>query len=301
MAAAGLRIVDPHMHLWDLERAYYAWLQDDPLPNNPAGDTTSIAGRSYLLNDYLADAAGWNVVKVVHIECGLPPEERLPETDWLEQVSSEGGFPLAIVAGADLTSPDLDAELAAQAARPHVRGVRQIINWHPDPAKTYTGWDLLEDPAWRAGFGRLADHGLSFDLQIYPSQAPAAAALAADHPDTPLILNHLGMATDRDEAGLAAWRHGMALLAEQPNVSVKISGVGIVDRTWTVESIRPFVLHAIELFGVERAMFASDFPVDRIHGSFGDHFAAYDAITSDFTAADRAALFAGTAERIYRI
>ncbi|CAN5428823.1 amidohydrolase [soil metagenome] len=300
MAYSG-PIVDPHMHLWDLSRHYYGWLQDDPLPHNPAGDISGIAGRSYGLDDYLADSFGWNVGKTVHIECGLPPNDQLSETDWLQSLADTRGYPQGVVAGAVLDSPGVEALLAAQAARPNVRGIRQIINWHADPLKTYTARNLLDDPSWVAGFGLLARHGLSFDLQCYPGQAPKAAALAARHPDTPIILNHAGMPTDRDEVGLAAWSAGMAMLAAQPQVSVKISGFGGSDPTWNVDTIRPFVLTLIDLFGVDRCMFASNFPVDRVHGPFGRHFAAFDRITKDFSDTERALLFGGVAERIYRI
>lgn len=296
-----LRIVDPHMHMWNLDRLYYGWLQDKPLPHNPAGDTSGIAYRSYGLDDYLADAAGWWVDKVVHVECGLPPKDQVAETTWLQDMADVRGYPHGIVAGAALNDPGVEAVLEAHAAHRNVRGVRQILNWHEDPLKTYSQRDLLVDAQWRAGFALLAKYRLAFDLQIYPSQMAEAAALAAQHPDTPLILNHGGMPTDRDEAGLALWSQGMALLAEQPNVSVKISGFGGVDRAWTADSIRPFVLHAIELFGVTRTMFASNFPVDRVHGPFGRHFDAFDAITRDFSDDERRRLFAETAEHIYRI
>jgi predicted TIM-barrel fold metal-dependent hydrolase len=296
-----LPIVDAHMHLWDLDRLHYGWLQDDPLPNNPAGDISSLAHRHYRLDDYLADAAGWNVVKTVHIECGLPLKDQLAETDWLQDMARTRAYPQAIIAGVVLQAPDVLARLEAQAGRPNVRGVRQIVNWHRDPAKTYTDADLLQDERWRAGFAALARFGLSFDLQIYPSQMPAAAELAALHPTVPLILNHAGMPTDRDRSGLGMWKEGLRLLAARPNVSIKVSGLGMVDRTWTVESIRPFVLGVIDAFGPDRSMFASNFPVDRIHGAFGRHFEAYDEITQDFSPTERRRLFSGTAERIYRI
>ena len=297
----GLPIVDPHMHLWDLSRAWYDWLQADPLPNNPAGDIAAIAHRAYGLDDYLADSAGWTVTKTVHIECGLPFTEQLAETDWLQAMADARGHPHGIVAGASLEHPGVEALLAAHAARPNVRGVRQIVNWHADPLKTYTARDLLDDGDWRAGYALLAKYGLSFDLQLYPAQMATAERLAGGHPDTPLIVNHAGMPTDRDEAGLALWDAGMAALAERPNICVKISGLGMVDRAWTTDSIRPFVLRTIELFGVDRCMFASNFPVDRIHGDFNTHYGAYSAITADFSADERAALFARNAERIYRL
>ncbi len=294
-------IIDPHMHLWDLDRHYYSWLQDTPLPNNPAGDMSPIAYRSYRLNDYLADTAGWNVAQAVHVECGLPPKDQLSETDWLQGLADTRGVIGGIVAGANLDDPDVEALLEAHAARPNVRGVRQIVNWHADPAKTYGPRDLLLDPQWRAGYARLAKYGLSFDLQLYPSQMTTAAALAGAHPDVPVIVNHAGMPTDRDEAGLKAWRDGLALLAERPNVSCKISGLAMIDRTWTTDSLRPFVLQVIETFGPNRCMLASNFPVEKVHGSFGGFYEAYDAITADFGETERALMFSGTASLVYRL
>ncbi|MNX31188.1 Amidohydrolase [compost metagenome] len=296
-----LRIVDSHVHLWDLSRARYGWLQDDPLPNNPAGDMSPIAHRDYLLKDYLADTANWRVDKIVHVEAGQPRGHQLAETDWLQAMADDYDYPHGIVAGADLTDPDLDALLEAHAARRNVRGVRQIACWHADPKKTYNPADPLLDPVWRAGFGKLTRHDLSFDLQLYPSQMASAVELADAHPDIPLILNHAGLPTDRDAEGLAVWRAGLKTLAERPQVSIKISGLGITDRAWTLNSIQPIVLTCIETFGTHRAMFASDFPVERVHGSFDAFYSAFDAITRHFSADERDRLFAANAEAIYRI
>jgi predicted TIM-barrel fold metal-dependent hydrolase len=296
-----LRIVDPHVHLWDLSRDRYGWLQDDPLPNNPAGDMSPIARRDYLLKDYFADAANWRVDKIVHIECGMPVGRQLAETDWLQSLADAYDHPQGVVAGANLLDPDLDALLEAHAARANVRGIRQIVCWHADPLKTYTDRDLLIDSAWEAGLARLARHGLSFDLQLYPSQMTAAAALGDRHPDVPLIVNHAGLPTDRDPAGMARWRAGLRALAALPHVSIKISGLGITDRAWTPDSIRPVVLECIDAFGTERAMFASDFPVERVHGTFDAFYSAFDAITADFSDDERDSLFAANAEAIYRI
>ncbi|MBB5747663.1 amidohydrolase family protein [Brevundimonas variabilis] len=300
--AHELPIVDPHQHLWDFTRQHYGWLMDDPLPPNPAGDCKTIA-RPYGLDDYLADVAGWNVIGTVHVDAGADAHQALDETRWLQETSDARGLPTGIVAYAALNQPlaGLDALLGAHRQSAAVRGIRQIVNWHADPARTYGPRDLLLDDNWRAGFSLLRKHDLSFDLQIYPSQMPEAARLAARHPDTRIILNHAGMPTDRDETGLAAWRDGMALLAAQPNVAVKISGLAMVDRSWTTESIRPFVLTTIDLFGSERTMFASNFPVDRLYGDFSQHYEAYDALTADFSDADRRNLFAGTATAIYRL
>jgi predicted TIM-barrel fold metal-dependent hydrolase len=163
-------IIDPHMHLWDLERHYYSWLQDTPLPNNPAGDISSIAYRSYQLDDYLADTAGWNVVQTVHVECGLPPKDQLSETDWLQGLADTRGVIGGIVAGANLDDPGVEPLLEAHAARANVRGVRQIVNWHADPAKTY---GPTRPAAGSAMARRLRPAG-----QVRPVVRPAALSLA---------------------------------------------------------------------------------------------------------------------------
>ena len=296
-------MVDAHMHLWDLARISYPWLTP-PLPAGITGDVSPIA-RNYLLDDYLRDAAAHDspvrVTKVVHVEAGANPADSLAETRWLQSIADSRGFPHAIVAHAELEKPTAAALLAEHAAHRNVRGIRQIINWHPDPAKTYTPRDLLADESWHRGFALLARHGLSFDLQIYPAQMPAAAQLAARHPDTQLILNHAGMPVDRDAAGIEAWRSGMRSLAAQPNVAVKVSGLAMLDWHWTRDSLRPFVLETLETFGAGRVMLASNFPVDRLFGTFAGFCAAYRSILAGSSEAQRAQLFARNAERIYRI
>jgi predicted TIM-barrel fold metal-dependent hydrolase len=160
----------------------------------------------------------------------------------------------------------------------------------------------MREPQWREHFALLRRYGLSFDLQLYPSQMEEAAALARAHADTLLVVNHAGMFVDRDSvAGYRAWREGMRLLAACPNIAVKISGLAMFDHHWTVESLRPYVLETIDTFGVERAMFASNFPVDRLFGSYTDWWRAYASIVDDASEAEKDALFRRNAERYYRI
>lgn len=296
-------MVDAHMHLWDLARIRYPWLTP-PLPVGITGDVSPIA-RDYSLDDYLRDAAdpdsGVRVTKIVHVEAGANPADSLAETHWLQGMADRRGFPQAIVAHAELEKPTAAALLAGHAAHANVRGIRQILNWHPDRAKTYTPRDLLAEESWQRGFALLARHGLSFDLQIYPVQMPAAARLAARHPDTPLILNHTGMPVDKDAAGVAAWRSGMRALGAQPNVSVKVSGLAMLDWHWTRDSLRAFVLETLEIFGAERVMLASNFPVDRLFGTFAGYTNAYLSFLTGASADERLRLFSRNAERIYKI
>ena len=121
------------------------------------------------------------------------------------------------------------------------------------------------------GFGLLAKYGLSFDLQAYPGQFAHIATVIAQHPGTQVIVDHAGMAVSADADGWDVWRKGMVALAALPNVAVKISGMGFTWRPWTIDQARAYVLETIDLFGTDRAMFASNFPTDKLFGSFDKH------------------------------
>jgi predicted TIM-barrel fold metal-dependent hydrolase len=294
-----MKVVDPHMHLWDLERLHYPWLAHPKVTFS--GDNKLLAS-TYRMADYLAEAEGIEVLAVVHVDAGHDAADPLAETRWLQAQADAGAFPQGIVAYADLSKPDVEALLEAHAAHRNVRGIRQILNVHADPLFDYVGRHYLHEPAWRSGFALLEKFGLSFDLQIYPSQMPDAAGLARAHPDTALILNHTGMFVDRGSvAGWREWRDGLRALAANPNVSVKISGLGMVDHGWSVESIRPYVLETIDAFGVARCMFASNFPVDRLHGSYRAVWQGFAQAVAGASQAEHAALFRENALRIYRL
>jgi predicted TIM-barrel fold metal-dependent hydrolase len=293
-----LPFVDAHVHLWDLSHIRYPWLMPPFAEDGPNGSVEPIA-KDYGLDDYLADARGWDVRGVVHVDAGAEPADALKETDWLQAMADARGMPNAIVAFAALDDPEVEALLAAHAERRSVRGVRHIVNWHPDPVRTYTPRDVTGDEAWAAGFALLGKYGLSFDLQAYPGQFAGLAPLLERHPDVPVMVNHAGMMVGESER--EEWRAGMRALAAIPHVAVKISGIGFAFRPWTIEQMRSYVLETIELFGSDRAMFASDFPTDKLFGGFDQHLDAYNAIVGDFSDDERRALFAGNANRLYRL
>ena len=293
-----LPFVDAHVHLWDLSHIRYPWLTPPFAEDGPNGSVEPIA-RDYGLDDYLADAGSWDVRGIVHIDAGADPADALKETDWLQAMADARAMPNAIVAFAALDGPKVEALLAAHAERRSVRSIRHIVNWHPDPVRTYTPRDVTGDEAWKAGFALLGKYGLSFDLQAYPGQFPGLAPLLERHPEVPVMVNHAGMMVG--EAGREEWRTGMRALAAIPHVSIKISGIGFAFRPWTIEQLRAYVLETIELFGTDRAMFASDFPTDKLFGGFDQHLDAYNAVVADFSDDERRALFAGNANRLYRL
>lgn len=291
-----LPFIDAHVHLWDLARLRYPWLTPPFADEGPNGDVSPIA-HSYLLDDYLAESSVWEVVGMVHVEAGADPADAAAESAWLQEIADRRGMPNGFVAAVALNDPGIEALLDAHARHAGFRGVRHIVNWHPDQRRTYTPRDVTLDPAWARGFALLARYGASFDLQAYPHQFGRIAAIVARHPDIKVIVNHAGMGVDGD----ADWRAGMAALAALPNVAVKLSGLGFVWRAPDPEAMRRRILETIDLFGADRVMAASDFPTDRLFAGFDETLGRIDAAIADFTHDERRALFAGNANRIYRL
>lgn len=297
------QFIDTHHHLWDLENNPYPWLTEGI--DHFVGDY-SIFRRTYLISHLHQDAVGLPLVKSVHVQAEWDHEsDPVGETAWLQSVADSEeslGMPNAIIGYADLGSKDAPDIIARHAEHPNWRGIRHMLNWSEDPKWQFTDRnDLMTDSQWRRGYRALADHDGSFDLQVWPWQLAMAGQLAKEVPEVPIVLDHTGMPRDWDESGIRVWREGMKALAEADNVSVKISALGMFAPEFTAHAIRQFVLDTIDIFGVERCMFASNYPVDMLFSSYADIWSAYDSITSDFSAAERDALFRLNAERYYRI
>ena len=133
------------------------------------------------------------------------------------------------------------------------------------------------------------------------AQLPEAARALRASPELPVVLNHTGFPWDRSAAGLEAWRRDMRTIAEIPAVHLKLSELGLKDAPWDYEDNRRIVLEAIELFGVGRCMFASNFPVAGLRIGFDELYTAYKRMVADFSESEQLALFHDNAKRFYRI
>jgi len=294
-------IVDAHQHFWDLERNYHPWLCDHMPIAFRYGDYSALR-TSYLPDDYRRDAGGDRIAMTVHVEAEWDPRDPVGETRWLESVRLEYGLPTACVAQARLDDDRIGDVLAEQATHAIVRGIRHKPRAaaSPDQAKRNQPGSM-DDTRWRDGFALLELRSLSFDLQTPWWHFDAACDLARDFPRTPIILNHTGLPADRTSAGLAGWRSAMNLLAQNANVFVKISGLGQPGKPWTVAANERVISDTITIFGVERCMFASNYPVDRLCGSFQTIFAGFRAAVSERPPAEQRMLFHDNAMRIYRL
>lgn len=294
-------IIDAHQHFWDLERNYLPWLSDDkPIPFR-YGDYGPLR-RTYLPDDYLKDAAPFRIAKTVYIETEWDPADPVGETKWVQELFGNTGFPQAIVAQAWLDRGDVDEVLAAQSRQPLVRGIRHKPRSATLPEDAVRGVPgSMDDPAWRKGFALLEGLGLSFDLQTPFWHLDAALDLARDFPGTQIILNHTGLPAFRSREGLNAWRRAMEGLADASNVAVKISGLGQPNHAWTIDANGPIIQDTITIFGVDRCMFASNFPVDSLCADFATIYNGFFGATKALSGADRRKLFHDNAAKIYRL
>lgn len=280
-------IVDAHQHFWDPRVHYYPWLCDQPPIPFRYGDYSALR-RPYLPADYLTDVGRHRVVKTVYVETEWDPRDPIGEMRYVERLRRESGFPTVAVAQAWLDREDLGATLAALAQFGFVRGIRH---------KPRSG--QMDGGPWRAGFALLVRQGLRFDLQAPWTQLEEAARLARDFPDARIILNHTGLPADRSREGIAGWKEALRALAACPNAALKISGLGVPGQPWTAASNREVVFAALDIFGIGRSMFASNFPVDGLCASFEAIVTGTGEILRGFSAAEQRAFFHDNAVRIY--
>lgn len=295
-------IIDAHHHLWPWGLGRHRWLDAGAAGGDkalPMGDVGALR-RDVLPADYLAAAAGQGIVATVHVEGGWqggPPGEESAWLDTLDRSVVAARHAFAV----DLAAADAEARIAAEAAHPRAVGLRDILAWHPDPARSFAAAGKMADPAWRRGLACALRHGLVIELMIFPWQMDEVAALVDAHPDGVFVLNHCGSPVDRSAEGMAAWRRGLARLGGCGNLAVKVSNPFAYDHDWTPGSLRPVFDACLEAFGPDRALFGSDFPVAQLHASFPDMMSAYRALAAGLSPDGQAAFFHATAARIYRL
>jgi predicted TIM-barrel fold metal-dependent hydrolase len=296
--AAGFPFVDAHQHFWDLALRRHPWLCESPPIPFRYGDYAAIR-RTYLPEHYLADAAaaGVDVQGTVYVETEWDPRDPVGEMRWVEALRARTGWPTVAVGQAWLDRADCAPVLEALAGFGFVRGIRHKPRANRAPGVAAPGGTT--DAAWRAGFARLAPLGLRFDLQTPWWHFDEVARLAADFEGTQLVVNHAGLPADRSPEALAGWRAACARLAARPNVAVKLSGIGLPGRPWTVADNRPIVETLVGLFGPARCMVASNFPVDSLCAGFGTIVDGFRELLAALAPAEQRALFRDNANRIY--
>ena len=315
----ALPIVDPHHHLW--ERSGWRYLLDDLLADTNQGHT--IISTVFIQ------------CRAMHRATGPEAYKPVGETEFVNGIaamSASGGYGPTKVCEGIVGHVDLQIGAAARevleahirAGGDRFRGIRHITTWDPDPVimnPAYTPpQDILFRDDFRAGFAQLAPLGLSFDAWLYHPQIPGLTALARAFPETPIVLDHVGGPlgirgyAGKGEEVFRDWRAAMTELATCPNVHIKLGGLGMringmgfeekADPPSSDELVaawKPWIDTTIGLFGADRCMFESNFPVDKGSYSYGIFWNACKKLAAGASADERTALFSGTASRFYRL
>lgn len=288
MTAQPSRLVDAHVHLWDPARAdWYPYLSRPP--EHGAGDASRMF-RRFDVDIYAAESARWNVEKVVNVAAATG-HHSIEETIELDGLARASGRPDAIIGGLPPTDTVAQAIelLDRQMTAPRFRGIRPMGPLDrpvPQPVVLHA----------------MQERSLVFELMTHPDQLQAAAAQLEDFDDLTVVVEHTGWPRSKSEEERALWRAGIdALAALGDNVVCKLSGLAMPLESMSVDALAPWLEYAIEAFGTDRCMFASNFPVDAMYGTFDELYSTFSTVTAGLDSQSRDKLFAGNAERVYRL
>ena len=295
----GIKLVDTHFHLWDLDENHYPWLSE-------GGRSTLIKDfstlrRNYLVADLLRDIGDLNVIAGVHIQAEHDYRDHVRETRWLQRVADEPasrGIPQAIVANADFASADVERVLEGHCEFANTRGIRYSLHRRLGEAVPY---DPLRNPVWVRNFSLLRKYGLSFDMELFPSQADLAIDLIRQNPDVQIVLTHAAMPLWRSPEEKVSWKKSIKRYAEHPNVAIKLSGFGVFDPQWNAASIEPILSEVVGEFTPDRCMFATNYPVEGIFKRYREVWNAYFEFLADFSADEQELMCWRNASRLYRL
>ncbi len=330
-----LPIIDPHHHLWDLRPVLGAF----PEPRHDFLETLAGAAHYTFDQLQADARCGHNVIATVFMECGAFYDNSrgddlkvVGEVEFVNGVAAQGASGLygdyrpcaAIVGHADLTLGARAGEVldALQAASPRFVGIRHAAAWDADPEVLgppfHAPEGLYRDPTFREGFAELGKRGLTFDAWVLEPQLGDVLELARAFPDQPIVLDHcgtpLGIASYRGqlEANFGRWRSAIQAIAECENVTIKLGGLAMAfcqlpdqgpaagrGSEQLAGLWKPYIDTCIEAFGPGRAMFESNYPVDRWGASYPVLWNAFKRLAAGASDADKRALFAGTAARVY--
>ena len=288
--------VDTHVHFWDRPHPTldWVWLADDFI-HPQLGDTVLLKSmKKYAVEEFLADVEGVGVPKAVHVQAAIGSADPVEETKWLQEMVDSSGYPMAIVGDARMQQPDVEATIERHAEYANFRGLRDFAQG-----------DYLVDPDFHRGYALLEKYNLVYDLDVFWENMGKAAAMAAKFPNIILVVDHAGFPQERTAEYFYNWQKGIAEFRGMDNVYMKISGLGMGDhmagRKWTLETIRPWVESCLEVFGVEKSFFGTNWPVDKDYSTYPELIDAYRDLISGYSEAEQTALFSGNAERAYRI
>ncbi len=287
-----LEFVDAHVHFYDMQHPelFYGHWQPDVDPPLIGKQMRKLGERNFLAEDFIEVTRASNVTKAVHVQAAIGSKDPVKETEWLMDAAERTGFPHAIVAYADLRDPSVESVLERHCEYSSMKGIRD-----------FSYGDFLVADDFHRGYALLEKYNLHASIAAQCQGMNKLAALANKFPNTVIVIDHAGNPAERTPEYFELWKQGMETAATEENIICKISGLGMGDHNWTVDSIRPYVLGCIEAFGVERCILATNWPVDSLFSSYDALIDAYTEIVADFSKDEKRDLFARNTEALYGI
>jgi L-fuconolactonase len=278
-------IVDAHHHLWDPDQFSYPWM---------SGDELALLRRPYTVDDL------WEVTdgRVAHTVLVQTISDETETAVFLATAGANDGLIKGVVGWVDLTAPDVAERIQALRAGPgggRLVAIRHQVQDEPDP-------EWFARPEVLRGLRAVGVAGLAYDLLVLVSQLDVATSVVRQVPEVRFVLDHLA------KPAIAAgewepWATRVATLAQEPNVSAKLSGL-VTEASWTdwsAEQIAPYAKHAFEVFGADRLMYGSDWPVCTLAASYEQVWELAGTLIADLSEYERDAILGGTAARIYEL
>lgn len=273
--------IDSHQHFWTPARGDYDWMpKDDP-----------ILSRQYLPRDLAPLLQGAGVAKTVLVQAAATVQE----SEYMLGLADGSDFVAGVVGWVDFEKPNDLAHMTRLSHHAKFLGLRPMIQDIPDDH-----WIARDDIAW--AFRAICDLDLTFDALGFPRHLGPFLALFKRYPDLRVVVDHGMKPQIRDPAGFAAWAEGIARIAGETGAFVKFSALITEDGPdWSVARLRPYVDHILSVFGPERVMWGSDWPVCLLRASYGDWHQAALNLTQHLSDSAKAQIFGGTAARFYRL
>jgi L-fuconolactonase len=273
-------MIDSHQHFWQVGRFDYPWMSAD----------LGVLYRDYLPEDLSPILQQHQIRQTVLVQAS----NSVAESRWLLDLADTSNFIAGVVGWVDLTSADVDAQLD-ELSQPKLKGVRHLVESEPND-------DWLIQPSVLAGLRKLSARGLSYDLLVHTRHLKHVPLIAEACPDLALVIDHLAKPpVARNE--INEWSHALEPLARYPNIHCKLSGLVTEANwdSWHVDDLRPFIDCALDLFGTDRMMFGSDYPVCLLAATYDRVLNAFQEILNTLSDTDREKIFAGNAAKFYRL
>ena len=278
-------VIDTHLHLWDTSRLSYPWLNDIPKLN-----------KSFLLEDYNEACGDLEVEKMIFMQCECDPSQYTGEVEWVSGLAQRDPRLQGIISWAPLDKGEgAREEVEALKANPLVKGIRRIIQFEPDAE-----FCLKED--FINGVNMLSDYDLPFDICISHIHNKSVLKFMEKCPGVDMILDHIGKPDIKNHI-LDPWRDEIREMAKFPNVYCKLSSLATeADHdNWTIDDLRPYVDHLLECFGIERMIYASDWPVSTLAADFKTCVSTMLELLKDFSRDDLQKVFYHNAVQFYKV